>query len=321
MFMKYLKSFILICLFVMSVASCIAQNVKIYDTVNSELITDDLWAIALDKSSNKWMGTVKYGLIKFDGNTFTVFNKENSLLKGDCITTLFVDSKGDLWAEFSRPEEGIARYDGSNWIVFNAADLGVESIDVRDIREASDGTIWFVISDKAVIYKDGAWSAMEIPYENLLCMDIREDGTLAVGCDTLLLVGKNGKWKRFTEGNSELQLGTIRGLKFRPDGSLMIGYGGWLGGGGLSVLSSNFKKWIHYNKSNSRIPDHMIRDIEYDGKSYWMASNNGLVKMEENTISAVFFRDGRFTNVIRDIAIEGNILWIATNFGLIRYEQ
>jgi ligand-binding sensor domain-containing protein len=65
----------------------------------------------------------------------------------------------------------------------------------------------------------------------------------------------------------------------------------------------------------------MIRDIEYDGKSYWMASNNGLVKMEENTISAVFFRDGRFTNVIRDIAIEGNILWIATNFGLIRYEQ
>ena len=319
--MKYLKSFILICFFVMSVASCIAQNVKIYDTVNSELITDDLWAIAVDKSGNKWLGTLKYGLIKFDGSTFTVFNKENSLLKGDCSTNLFVDSKGNLWAEFSRPEEGIAKYDGNNWTVFKAADLGVESIDVRDIREASDGTIWFVISDKVVIYKDGAWSAMEIPYENLLCMDIREDGTLAVGCDTLLLVGKNGKWKRFTEGNSELQLGTIRGLKFRPDGSLMIGYGGGFGGGGLSVLSSNFKKWIHYNKSNSRIPDHMIRDIEFDGKSYWMASNNGLVKMEENTISAVFFRDGRFTNVIRDIAIEGNILWIATNFGLIRYEQ
>ena len=115
-------------------------------------------------------------------------------------------------------------------------------------------------------------------------------------------------------------MGVIRGLKFRPDGALMIGYGGGFGGGGLSVLSSNFKVWTHYNKSNSQIPDHQIQDIEYDGKNYWMASNNGLVKKDGVSISAVFFREGMFKNVILDIALEGKTLWIATNFGLIKYE-
>ena len=64
----------------------------------------------------------------------------------------------------------------------------------------------------------------------------------------------------------------------------------------------------------------MIRDIEYDGKNYWMASNNGLVKKDGASISAVFFREGMFANVISDIALEGKILWIATQFGLVRYE-
>lgn len=317
---KYLKNLMSICLCVISSALCMGQNVKIYDTSNSGLIDNDLWAVVVDHDGNKWLGTLKYGLVKFDGDTFTVFNKENSAIKGDCVTTLFVDSKGNLWAEYSRPEEGIVKFDGENWTVFTAASLGVESIDVRDIRETPDGTIWFAFPGKIVSFKDGNTSTLKVPYENILCMDVREDGTIAVGCDMQLLIYSNGKWKKYTEKNSELQLSTIRGLKFRPDGALMIGYGGGFGGGGLSVLSSNFKVWTHYNKSNSQIPDHQIQDIEYDGKNYWMASNNGLVKKDGGDISAVFFREGMFKNVISDIALEGKTLWIATNFGLIKYE-
>ena len=316
---KLVRTLMAICLCVMSSALCSGQNVKIYDTSNSGLINNDIWAVVVDHDGNKWLGTVKYGLIKFDGDTFTVFNKENSAIKGDCVTTLFVDSKGNLWAEYSRPEEGIVMYDGKVWTTFTAASMGVESIDVRDIRETPDGTIWFAFPNKAMIYNDRAWSTMKIPADNILCMDVREDGSIAVGCTSQLLIFSNGKWKKYTEKNSELQLATIRGLKFRPDGALMIGYGGGFGGGGLSVLSSNFKVWTHYNKSNSRIPDHMIDDIEYDGKNYWMATNNGLVKFDGKKVSSVFFREGMFKNVIRDIVIEDGTLWIATNFGLIKY--
>lgn len=320
MMKNFLKILMVTCLCAMTASWCLGQNVHIYDTSNSGLVDNDLWAIVVDNHGNKWLGTLKSGLIKFDGKTFTVFNKENSVIKGNCVTTLFMDSKGNLWAEFSRPEAGIVRYDGTEWKTFTAADLGVDSIDVRDIRETPDGTLWFAFPGKAVIYKDSAWSTFKIPYNNILCLDAREDGAIAVGCDMQLLIYANGKWKKYTEKNSELQLGTIRGLKFRSDGALMIGYGGGFGNGGFSVLSNDFTAWTHYNKLNSRIPDHMIRDFEYDGKVYWMASNNGLVKMDGTEISAIFFRTGMYKNVISDIALEGNTLWVATNFGLIRYK-
>lgn len=318
--MKYLKSLLIFCFCTMSIALCMGQRTKIYDTSNSGLIDNDLKAVVVDNNGNKWLGTLKNGLIKFDGDTFTVFNKENSVVKGDCVTTLFVDSKGNLWADYSNPEEGIAMYDGKDWTVFKANDIGIESIDICDICETSNGELWFASKGKAVIYKEGSWSTMKIPNDNILCMDIRKDGTIAVGGTLKLLIGTNGKWKKYTEKNSELQLGTIRSLKFRPDGALIIGYGGGFGGGGFSILSNNFKKWTHYNKSNSRIPDHMIRDIEFDGTNYWMASNNGLVRKDNITMSAIFFREGMFKNVIMDIALEGNTVWIATNFGLIKYK-
>lgn len=325
MMKNFLKILMVTCLCAMTASWCLGQNVHIYDTSNSGLVDNDLWAIVVDNHGNKWLGTLKSGLIKFDGKTFTVFNKENSVIKGNCVTTLFMDSKGNLWAEFSRPEAGIVRYDGTEWKTFTAADLGVDSIDVRDIRETPDGTLWFAFPGKAVSFKDGNiassnMSSIKIPYSNILCMDVREDGTIAVGCDMQLLIYANGKWKKYTEKNSELQLGTIRGLKFRSDGALMIGYGGGFGNGGFSVLSNDFTAWTHYNKLNSRIPDHMIRDFEYDGHVYWMASNNGLVKLDGTEISAVFFRTGMYKNVISDIALEGNTLWVATNFGLIRYK-
>ena len=110
-----------ICLCVISSTLCMGQNVKIYDTSNSGLIDNDLWAVVVDHDGNKWLGTLKYGLIKFDGDTFTVFNKENSAIKGDCVTSLFVDSKGNLWAEYSRPDEGIVMYNGNEWTTFKAA--------------------------------------------------------------------------------------------------------------------------------------------------------------------------------------------------------
>ena len=58
----YVRTLMAICLCVMSSALCMGQNVTIYDTSNSGLIDNDLWAVVVDHDGNKWLGTIKYGL-------------------------------------------------------------------------------------------------------------------------------------------------------------------------------------------------------------------------------------------------------------------
>ena len=96
-----------------------------------------------------------------------------------------------------------------------------------------------------------------------------------------------------------------------------MGNRGGFGGGGFSIIDDD--KWRHFNKTNSNVPDHMVRDIEIDKNGViWMATNNGAIKKEGKTITPILFREGMFQNTILDIAIENEIVWIATNFGLIK---
>ena len=74
---RYVRTLMAICLCVMSSALCMGQSVKIYDTSNSGLIDNDLWAVVVDHDGNKWLGTLKYGSVKKDGDDiFAVFFRE-----------------------------------------------------------------------------------------------------------------------------------------------------------------------------------------------------------------------------------------------------
>jgi ligand-binding sensor domain-containing protein len=149
-------------------------------------------------------------------------------------------------------------------------------------------------------------------------MDINKTGVIAIGHNDGLLIRENNKWKSLTEENSELKLSTVRAVRFTDNENLYIGYGGGYGNGGFSILKDS--KWTHFNKTNSKVPDNMVRDIEIGKKGViWMATNNGVIKLEGDTISPIYFRNGAFANTILDISIENDIVWIATNFGLIKY--
>ena len=198
-----------------------------------------------------------------------------------------------------------------------------KNISVTDICEGKDGTLYFAGPEGfLVMLKDNKWELLDLPEKDMVALSVavRDDGVIALGFgrpDCGLLIYQDGKWKSYSEKGSPLVINVVRALKFTDDGALIIGYGGGFGDGGFSVMKG--KKWTHFNKSNSGISDHMVRDIEFDGKNYWMATNNGLVKFDGKKVTSTFFRNGMFKNVINEIAIENGTLWITTNFGLIKY--
>lgn len=297
------------------------QEVKLLDKSNSRLADNDLLSVAIDKNGNKWIGTSKFGLQKFDGRDFVTFDKSNSGIKGDCVSPVFVDSKGNVWVSFSHPTDGIAKYDGSKWRVFDEMDLNIKELSVISICEDQDGVLYFGGSSGVVSYKDNVWANLLMPADNITvrAIDVSSEGSIAIGHNSGLLIYSKNKWIHYNIENSNLRLPTVRAVKFKPSGELLVGYGGGFGEGGVSIIDDG--TWEHWNKTNSKISDHMVRDIEIDSnQTIWMATNNGLIKMNGSEITPIFFRNGLYKNVILDISSDKEGLWIATNFGLINYE-
>lgn len=313
--MKHLGLIIVLTLFVNVV---LGQKADLIDKSNSDLIDNDLLSVAIDKDGNKWIGTSKFGLVKYENNSFKSLNKENSKINGDYISPIFTDSKGNVWVAFSNPEDGLAKFDGEKWTTYSAKDIGIKNLSVITVTEDNNGKIYFGGSGGVFVYSDN-WSILDLPKGNytIRTIDTYKNGSIAIGHNSGLLVSKNDKWNSYNEENSELRLGTIRAVKFLDDGSLVVGYGGGFGDGGFSIVKND--KWKHYNKTNSKVPDHMVRDIEIDQNGViWMATNNGVIKMDGKKITPILFREGMYKNVILDIALENDTIWIATNFGLIK---
>lgn len=297
------------------------QKAELISKENSELIDDDLESVTVDKDGNKWIGTSKFGLVKLKDGKFENLNKENSKIKGDYISPIFTDSKGNIWASYSKPIDGIAKFDGKEWTVFTAKDLNTSELSVISIVEDTDGNILFGGGNGVFKFDGKTWNKVELPKGDFTVrtMDVASNGDIAIGHNSGLLIKKGDDWNNLTEENSELRLGTVRGVKFTKDQKLIVGYGGGFGDGGFSIIEN--EKWTHFNKTNSKVPDHMVRDIEIgENGVIWMATNNGLIIMKGEEIMPILFRDGMYKNVIMDIEIDEDKVWIATNFGLIKIE-
>lgn len=298
-------------------ATAFAQEVQFINKANSNLPEDNLWSIAIDQNGNKWIGTAHSGLIKYDSQNFTVYDKNNSPVSGNFISSIYVDQKNNVWVP---QENGVAKFDGVSWKMYEDSTLTKR---LYKIKESPDGKLYFGWRKGIITFDGAAWKKLDLPHLpgnhplDVLDLDISKNGEIAVGCDTCLLLYHGKKWSVLYANDSDLQLGTVRSVKYMNDGSLYIGYGGGFGKGGFSILRQG--TWQHFNKYNSALPDQMVRDIKVTDKGViWMATNDGLAKIESGDIKALKFWPGRFANAILGIAIDKDgSVWAVTPRGLV----
>lgn len=99
-------------------------KVTTFDTLNSQIPSNNVWCIEIDKYDNVWVGTSMYawapfggkGLAKFDGTTWTLYNVNNSGLPSNNIIDIKIDDADNKWI---LTESGLARYDNFSWEVYN----------------------------------------------------------------------------------------------------------------------------------------------------------------------------------------------------------
>ncbi|EWS99282.1 diguanylate cyclase [Pseudoalteromonas sp. SCSIO 43095] len=130
--------FLLVCVLLMcampSTASITDYVVKQWN-IKDGLPSQSLKSVVQDNQGYMWLGT-QFGLSRFDGNTFTNYNTQNSLfLPSNGINKLLIDGQGLLWIG---TKNGLVVIDPEK---LTAQEFNIKG-PVRDILEDSKGSIW-----------------------------------------------------------------------------------------------------------------------------------------------------------------------------------
>ncbi len=125
----------------------------VYDTLTSNIPSNQVNGIAFDISNNVWVATIK-GLAKFDGSIWTTYDVMNSGLPDDSVSCLYVDNT-DIWIG---TRSGLAKFDGSTWTIYNTSTSGLTTNRIQCVAVESGGDVW--VGTKAGLFKKSGstWS-------------------------------------------------------------------------------------------------------------------------------------------------------------------
>jgi ligand-binding sensor domain-containing protein len=109
---------------------------------------DEGWIrkIAEDKNGALLFVTRHYGLIAYNGNSFSAFPQPGNLKK-QLLATILVDSKGDIWysSDYTNSNDvttgGLWKFDGRSFVEFTKKD-GLGNTSVFSLKEDRSGNIW-----------------------------------------------------------------------------------------------------------------------------------------------------------------------------------
>lgn len=82
-------------------------------TINSDIPTNDIYDLAIDKSGKLWMAT-QIGLVSWDWINFTVFSVPDEL--SDAFYDVEIDSSDNKWV--ASAYGGVGKFDGVDWTTF-----------------------------------------------------------------------------------------------------------------------------------------------------------------------------------------------------------
>lgn len=271
-------------------------------------------SIAVDNTGNKWLGTSKSGLTKYDDKTFTNFNYRNSKI-GHLVRAVYNDSEGRIWSSYS-VSDGIVCIKGSSKTYYTKDKVKNLLRFISVIDEDNKGNIYFGGSG-LIKYNGSSWINIRLPkgIGHINAIDISTKGKMAVVSNEGIFIKEGNTWKSFTRENSDISSSPIS-VKFNTAGVLFIGYRAF-NGGGFSIYDKG--NWKYFNKSNTVLLDYTVNDIEIDKNGVvWFATNDGLFKYEDQKVIQVEINNGKSKFYVTDIAIEGEIIWLVGGMKLVK---
>lgn len=258
---------------------------KTYNTKNSTLPTNSLSKIRIDKFDNKWIGTLYNGLVKFDGNTFTVYNTSNSGIPGNAINDFYF-TDNIIWVA---TDHGIGRFDGSSWKVYNISNSQIPSEYITALTFDHNNNLW-VGTQSGLLKFDGVTfttfnrANSGISSDNISALAVDQNNALWIGSwGNGICKLDNLTWSIYSTYNSQLSDNYISSIKLDNTGMIWASTGSPskndLGTGGVSYFNNS--TWNNINRFNSGFQGKIATDLSFDLiNNIWISTDTGFLKYD-----------------------------------------
>ncbi len=189
--------------------------------------------LEFDSEGKLWMGTYGNGLIKFDGEHFTIFNSQTTNLDENLeeINAIKIVSEGLIWC--GTDIRGAMNFDGvSEWTYYLSTEYEIDnsiySIDIDHENNIWFGGVWFISQFDG----ESAWTKYDYAGDGSWYTDIIIDSNKAIW-----FASWNGGFLKLNYSNGEVW------KKYSPDGfSEVENEGCW-----AAYKDSKGNIWIGYN--------------------------------------------------------------------------
>ncbi len=213
--------------------SLIAINIQISAQSNNWIVftNDDLGiqeaeilSIAIDSNYVVWIGTLKDGLLKYQGDVLTRYDSTNSLLPVNLVQTIEVDAFNNKWIGTIGDSGGLVKFDDFQWSLWELSLFGIESNSVKDIEIDSENNLWIGTYWNGLVKFDGdsfyvfnsQTTDLNPNWEEINCVFVDDSGNVWCGTDSFgaLRFGKDSTWEYFNGGLIDID--KLKYIRFNP---------------------------------------------------------------------------------------------------------
>ena len=266
---------------------------------------------AINSNDNFWMIVAESpyeNVVFFDGATWEM----DTTVPISQFKQIVIDNSDNVW--ISTWGEGLAKYDGSNWTVYDNTNSDLPNNYIQymttdkdgniilncmngPMQESHlvkyDGTTWttYTTTDSEFILADEDMGKIEVDKDSNVYFSYRTEQNLG------FIMYNGTTWTSFNAENSDLPSSNITDIAADALGNLWISSYSWvIGEGGIWHLSKfDGESFFNYDTEGFGVSGNAINSILPDNAgNIWMMNGNVLVKLNEegmNEISGILYYD------------------------------
>lgn len=287
----------------------------------------DVNCLEFDNNNNLWVGTEEHGVMRYNGNIWTVYNTSDGMPYANQVFSIGEDSQGGLWVSciqqyFMSSDYAYGRYYNGQWNSFTPKTATGEKIGIKGYGQLLDdnGRHWITTTDKGVaVETNGVWQIFST-----------SNSSLPVNSCRSVSQGANGDvWVCTTAGlvkfNSQLNMTVYtssNGLANNNVYDVVKDYSNNIWVSTVDGLSKfNGTTWITYDSNDYNIPNNVVYRLAVDGDSnLWISFyGQGLVKYDGATWTHYNMSNSALTsNYYYDLIVDHNkdLIACSANFGI-----